>query len=114
MEKLFRVHSMFGYVEKALVFPTLLEQFNLTEDEARKVLDFIALVGAKTDIRYLLRPNLRDEADNMFMELAFASDSRFIITKNVRDFTHNADLRFEEIEIVTPAGFLNKWRDYHG
>ena len=96
-----------------LLRSTSLMDFELSRGEVQKVLDFIALVGVKTDIRFLLRPNLRDENDNMFVELAFASDSRFIVTKNIRDFTCNPDLRFEEIQIVSPSDFLKKWRQHY-
>ena len=90
-----------------------LEQFQLEKEDIQKVLDFIALIGVKTDIRYLLRPNLRDENDNMFMELAFASDSRYVVTKNLKDFVCNPELRLDEIEIVTPVDFLTRWRANH-
>jgi putative PIN family toxin of toxin-antitoxin system len=85
-----------------------LDQFRLTKTEVQHVLDFIALVGIKTDIRFLLRPNLRDENDNIFMELAFASNTSFIITRNVRDFIHRPELKFDEIQIRTPAEFLQE------
>ena len=90
---------------------TSLKQFELSHADVLKVLDFIALVGQKTDIHYLLRPNLRDENDNIFMELALASDSRYIITKNIKDFTCNPDLKLDEIGIVTSAEFLKEWRE---
>ena len=90
-----------------------LKQFGLRKEEIHKVLDFIAFIGIKTDIRFLLRPNLQDENDNIFMELAFASDSRFLITKNVRDFINNSELKFDGIKVVTPAEFMKKWRDYN-
>jgi len=93
-----------------LLRKTSLKQFGLSEEDIKKVLDFIALVGVKTDIRYLLRPNLRDENDNMFMELAFASDCQYIITRNVKDFVYEPELRLEGIEIVTPSEFLHTWR----
>ena len=90
-----------------------LKQFELAQEDIKIILDFIALIGVKTDIRFLLRPNLRDENDNIFMELAFASDSRFIITKNVRDFTYMPELKLDEIQIVTPAEFMERWRKYY-
>jgi putative PIN family toxin of toxin-antitoxin system len=90
-----------------------LRQFELKWDDVKKVVDFIALVSIKTDIRFLLRPNLRDESDNMFLELAFASDSKFVITKNVKDFTHATELKLDEIRIVTPAEFMERWRKYY-
>jgi putative PIN family toxin of toxin-antitoxin system len=90
-----------------------LRQFKLQKEDIQKILDFIALVGIKTDIRFLLRPNLRDENDNIFMELAFASDSKFIITKNIRDFTYKPELKLDEIQIVTSAEFMDRWRKYY-
>ena len=39
-----------------------------------------------------MRPNLRDENDNAFVDLAFASGSAYLITQNVRDFTVGADI----------------------
>jgi putative PIN family toxin of toxin-antitoxin system len=87
-----------------------LKQFELEKEDVLKILDFIALVGIKTDITFLLRPNLRDEKDNIFMELAFTSDSHFLITKNIRDFTYKPELRLEEIQIVNSADFMKYWR----
>jgi hypothetical protein len=45
------------------------------------------------------------------MELAFASDSRYIITKNIKDFTYRPELKLEEIQIVSSSDFLKKWRE---
>ena len=94
-----------------LLRKTSLKQFELSENAIKTVLDFIALIGIKTDIRFLLRPNLKDENDNIFVELAFASDAQYIITKNIRDFTKQCDLRFEDIEIITPSDFIRHWRE---
>ena len=90
-----------------------LMQFDLSKEDIQKTLDFIAFIGVKTDIHYLLRPNLRDENDNIFMELAFASDSRYIITKNIKDFTYRPELKLEEIQIVSSSEFLKKWREQY-
>lgn len=90
-----------------------LDKFELDKKDIQGVLDFIALVGIKTDIRFLLRPNLRDGNDNIFMELAFASDSKFVITRNIRDFTFKTELKLDEIQIVTPGEFMDKWRKYY-
>jgi len=51
------------------------------------VLEFIALVSELFVMNYLGRPNLKDEKDNIFAELAFNSGSRYLITKNIKDFT---------------------------
>lgn len=85
-----------------------LELFELTEEDVWDVLNFIAYISVKIDIKYLLRPNLQDEGDNLIMELAFASDSRYLITKNVRDFTCNSDLHFDGVTVITPADFMQK------
>ena len=85
-----------------------LQLFGLTEADVWAVLDFIAYISVKIDIKYLLRPNLQDEGDNLMMELAFASNARYIITKNVRDFRYNADLHFDDVPIITPADFMQE------
>ena len=85
-----------------------LDLFGLTAEDVWAVLDFIAYISIKIDIKYLLRPNLQDEGDNLIMELAFASDSRYLITKNVRDFTYNSELHFDGVTIITPSDFMQK------
>lgn len=98
--------SVFKEYCDVLLRPKNLKMFELSENDVCSILDFIALVSVKVDIDFLLRPNLQDENDNMFMELAFASDSRFLITKNIRDFVNNAELKFDGIQIITPADFM--------
>jgi predicted nucleic acid-binding protein len=78
------------------------------------VLQFIAFVGEPSPIHYLWRPNLRDETDNKFVELAIASESRYLVTQNTRDFTVSTDLNLHPLGIVTPAQFLAEWRQAHG
>ena len=85
-----------------------LQLFGLTEEDVWNVLNFIAYISIKIDIKYLLRPNLQDEGDNLIMELAFASDSRYLITKNIRDFTCNSELRFDGVRVITPADFMQE------
>jgi len=86
---------------------------SLTDDDVNTVLLFIAEVGLPTQISYSWRPNVRDEADNMFVELAVASSSRYLITRNIRDFEIDADLRNDDLGIVTPSEFLRRWRIDH-
>jgi len=38
-----------------------------------------------TEVFFLWRPNLRDEADNCIIETAVAGGARMIVTRNVRD-----------------------------
>ena len=49
----------------------------------------------------------------MVVELARASGSRYLITQNVKDFTLDADMRNDDLHIVTPAEFMAIWRDKH-
>ena len=58
------------------------------------------------DIYYTWRPNLTDEGDNFLVELAVASDSRAIITYNLKDFS-NAQLVFDHA-ITTPENFIEE------
>ena len=56
------------------------------------------------------RPNLKDEKDNMIVELAVTSQSDYLITSNIRDFK-NAELKFEQLRIITPGEFVKRWRN---
>ncbi|MEE9372914.1 MAG: hypothetical protein V3V00_07645, partial [Saprospiraceae bacterium] len=58
------------------------------------------------------RPNLRDENDNLFAECAFASNSNYLITSNIRDFK-GGELRGFEFEALTPKDFYQMWRKKH-
>ena len=89
-------------------------QLGLDEDSIEVILQFIAMVGRPTNISYAWRPNLRDEADNMIIELALASRSEYLITRNIRDFTVEADLKNDDLRIVTPGEFIQEWRKSHG
>ena len=73
----------------------------------------IAITGRPTNISYIWRPNLRDEGDNMVVELARASGSEYLITQNIRDFTRDADLHNDDLHVVTPAEFMKIWEDTH-
>jgi len=83
-----------------------LASFNLKSEEVHSFLDFIALVSVKTDIRFLMRPNLQDENDNIFAELAFASGSNYLVTRNSKDFLNNTDLVLDSFQVVNPYEFL--------
>ena len=89
-------------------------QLGLSIDEVQTVLGFIAFIGVPSPVHFRMRPNLQDENDNAFVELAFASGSSYLITKNVRDFTVDVDLNLGQLTVVTPAAFMQKWRETHG
>ncbi len=58
------------------------------------------------EIFYLWRPNLNDQDDNFLIELAVASNSKIIITENVKDLAFG-ELHFD-IEVLTPKQFLER------
>lgn len=83
--------------------------FELSSPDVEKVLRFIAFISKKFEPRFLFRPNLPDEDDNIFVELAVVSQSRYIITKNTKDYRRN-ELKFDSFRILTPSEFMSKWR----
>ncbi|MFT5365702.1 MAG: putative nucleic acid-binding protein [Candidatus Latescibacterota bacterium] len=88
-----------------------LNAFALTQDDVDAVLDMLVLVGVAHNVSYLLRPNLPDEGDNLFVECAFVSQSEYLITNNTRDFVQG-ELKLP-FEVCTPREFYHQWRhDY--
>lgn len=63
----------------------------------------LAAAAHHQDIHYLWRPFLADPGDDMVLELAFASRSRYIVTHNVRHFGGSDKLG---VKIVLPREFL--------
>ena len=86
------------------------KKLNLSINEIEDVLDLIALLAKKYSIYFLLRPNLADERDNIFVECAFTSNSRYLITSNIKDFKQ-AELKGFYFKLVTPGDFLKIWRE---
>jgi putative PIN family toxin of toxin-antitoxin system len=66
-------------------------------------LRYLASLAHLQDIHYLWRPFLRDANDDMVLECAVASGSRFIVTHNVRDFRRSQELG---VQAVSPGRFL--------
>ncbi|MCW7460401.1 putative toxin-antitoxin system toxin component, PIN family [Leptospira bandrabouensis] len=87
-----------------------LSDLALSKKDINLVLDFLAFVATPFSINYLLRPNLSDENDNLFVELAFASNSRYLITSNIKDFNLKNELKFDSFKVITPTDFAKFWR----
>jgi len=66
-------------------------------------------LARKHSIYFLLRPNLFDENDNMICECAFASNSDYLITSNIRDF-RSGELKELGFKAITPKDFYNLWK----
>lgn len=85
-----------------------LERLNLSNEEIEDFLDLLALLSQKQSIYFLLRPNLPDENDNIFVECAFASNSEYLITSNIKDFK-NSELGGFKFKLITPGQFYKLW-----
>lgn len=102
--------KVFTEYEAVLKRKKTLKLIELVEEDVEKVLTFLAFMGRPFDTYFLFRPNLKDEDDNIFVELALASNARFLITNNTKDFKRNTQLKFMDFEVVTPAEFVKMWR----
>lgn len=58
----------------------------LTENDIADVLDYICKIANHREVYYLWRPFLRDQKDDMVLELAVAAQCDFIVTYNKDDF----------------------------
>ena len=101
---------VFSEYEDVLKRKETLYDLDLLPADIDKVLDFIAYIGKPFDIYYLQRPNLRDESDNKFIELAVASNSEYILTRNINDYIIDNQLKYDDLKIVNPADFIKLWR----
>ena len=104
---------VFSEYQDVLTRGKSLKEFGLEIADIEKFLRFIAFVGKTFEIYYLFRPNLKDESDNKFLELAITSQSDYLVTNNIKDF-QNSELNFDQLQIITPANFTKKWRKNYG
>ncbi len=82
----------------------------LNKAERYELFDDFLSVCEWVTVYYLWRPNLNDEGDNHLLELATASNARYIITGNTKDFKHG-NLLFPDITIATPREFIDQRRN---
>lgn len=113
----FRVLSLIGTgkFEISISVPLLFEYEEVAKRTARSVglkhqdiddiLDYICSVAEHRRIYFLWRPYLRDPADDMVLELAVESDSRYIVTHNVHDFRGSESFG---VQVIRPAQFLSE------
>ena len=87
----------------------ILKLTRLNTEQVEDVLDLLVLLAQKQKIYYRLRPNLRDEDNNLFIGCAFASNSHYLSTSNIRDF-YGGELRDFKFKAVTPKDFYQMWR----
>jgi putative PIN family toxin of toxin-antitoxin system len=85
--------------------PDTLDGSGITFSEAELVLAHLAARAANVEVRYLWRPNLRDEGDNFVLEIAVAAWPCTIVTHNVADF-QRTELRFPQVVVMTPGQLI--------
>ena len=90
-----------------LTRPTMRPGLVHTEIELERILAALVAIAEDVTVRYLWRPNLRDEKDNFLLEIAIAAQPSTIITHNVRDFG-SGDLRFPGVMIKRPQDVLTE------
>mgnify|MGYP000042828713 CR=1 FL=1 len=98
--------KLFKEYEDVLSREHIIKNSKLSKDEIDELLNALLSISKWNEIYYLWRPNLKDEGDNHIVELAVASNSKYIITNNKKDFL-DKELNFE-FEIVSAKEFLQK------
>lgn len=96
--------------EEVLSRPHVSERLKLSLRDIKDFLAYIAYIAFPFDPDFIMRPNLKDEKDNIFAELAFVSNADFLITNNIKDYTINSELNLDNFEIITPKDFIHHWR----
>ncbi len=83
----------------------------INRKQVEVILSAFAFYGVEVPIYYRLRPNLKDENDNMVFECAANFGASSIITHNIQDFL-SSELGSYEIDIITPGQFIRNIRRY--
>lgn len=111
----FRIVSLVGrgHFEFCLSVPLVVEyeaaakrhsrKLGLTYEDIEDVLDYLCRVGIHREVHFLWRPCLRDPGDDLVLELAVESESTYLVTHNVRDFTGAEKF---DINVINPKEFL--------
>lgn len=96
--------ALFHEYEDLLSRPDVMNKCPISLTERRDLYE--SFMAACTWVKiYLWRPNLPDEGDNHLVELGLAGHADAVVTNNVRDL-RRGELRFPELRILTPFGFL--------
>lgn len=98
-------NSLFHEYEDVSRRKRILDTCPLTSNEIRALLNAFYSSCQWVPIYYLWRPNAPDEGDNFLIELALAGNASHIITNNISDLK-NTELKFPNLQVVTPATFL--------
>lgn len=100
-------HKLLWEYRDVLSRPAILAETGVSFAEVEIVLAHLVKNAFTVDVRYLWRPNLRDEGDNFVLEIAVAAWPCTIVTHNLGDFSRT-ELRFPQIPIMTPGELLQQ------
>jgi putative PIN family toxin of toxin-antitoxin system len=81
-----------------------------TQDDILNFLRYMCSIAHRQRVFFLWRPWLKDPTDDMVLEAAVASQSRYIITHNLRDFTGSGVEEYFGILPLRPQEFLHRLR----
>jgi len=81
-----------------------------TQDDILRFLRYLCSIAHQQRVFFLWRPRLKDPNDDMVLEAAVASQSRYIITHNLRDFTGCGIEEQFGITPMRPREFLHRLR----
>ncbi|HEY7492071.1 MAG TPA: PIN domain-containing protein [Candidatus Tectomicrobia bacterium] len=81
-----------------------------TPDDMLNFLRYLCSIAHRQRVFFLWRPWLTDPKDDMVLEAAVASQSRYIITHNLRDFTRSEIEEYFGIVPLRPQAFLHRLR----
>jgi len=101
--------AVFNEYEDVLNRPEKMKDIDFSKNDIEKILRFISYIGKPFVTYYLFRPNLKDEKDNIFVELAITSNAKYLVTSNIKDYK-NSDLTFDDLLVITPGDFVKMWR----
>jgi putative PIN family toxin of toxin-antitoxin system len=104
-------YPVFCEYEEVLTRPETLAELRLSRAEVEAILTVLAELAVEQQIRYRIRPNLVDPADDKFIECAFAGGANYLVTSNIRHY-RRAEFPLPA-EVVTPDQFLKAWRQHH-
>ncbi|MBK7001543.1 MAG: putative toxin-antitoxin system toxin component, PIN family [Rhodoferax sp.] len=95
---------LFLEYESVLLRPAHLQAAGVSVRDVSNLLDVLAGTIQAVEIQFLWRPQLRDPADDMVLEVAVNGQASAIVTFNRRDFLPQA-LGFG-LAVLQPAEFL--------
>ena len=81
---------------------------NATVTSTLRFLRYLAAMAHQQPVCFLWRPFLHDACDDMVLECAVSSGSRYIVTHNIKDFRRATQLN---VQAISPGDFLRLLRN---